>query len=137
MTRDDAWNLLCEWTQSDALRRHMLGVEAAMRWYAKKYGEDEERWGLVGILHDFDYEKYPEPPDHPLKGAEVLREKGYPEDVVRAILAGRALPVDTLREKVPARLVKPLGPAGESHEERDRARAPSHDLDEEDPIVRG
>jgi putative nucleotidyltransferase with HDIG domain len=86
MNREEAWNLLCEWTQNEALRRHMLGVEAAMRWQARKLGEDEEKWGLAGLLHDFDYERYPNPPDHPLKGAEVLRAKGCPEDVVRAIL---------------------------------------------------
>lgn len=87
MNREDAWNLLCEWTQNEALRRHMLGVEAAMRWYARKTGADEETWGIVGLLHDFDYERYPNAPDHPVKGAEVLRAKGYPEDVVRAILS--------------------------------------------------
>jgi putative nucleotidyltransferase with HDIG domain len=86
MTRAEAWDLVCEWTASDALRRHMLGVEAAMRFYARKLGEDEERWGITGLLHDFDYERHPTAPDHPLKGAEVLRQKGYPEDVVRAIL---------------------------------------------------
>jgi len=103
MTRQDAWNLVCEWTQSEALRRHMLGVEAAMRGYARKHGEDEEKWGIVGLLHDFDYERYPDAPDHPLKGAEVLREKGYPEEVVRAIL-GHAdwggVPRDSLMAKV-------------------------------------
>ena len=103
MTRQDAWNLVCEWTQSEALRRHMLGVEAAMRGYARKHGEDEEKWGIVGLLHDFDYERYPDAPDHPLKGAGVLREKGYPEEVVRAIL-GHAdwggVPRDSLMAKV-------------------------------------
>src|SRR5260370_12081638 len=65
----------------------MLAVEAAMRAYARKLGEDEERWGIVGLLHDFDYERWPQPPDHPLKGAEILRERGYPEDVIYAILS--------------------------------------------------
>ncbi len=103
MNRDEAWTLLCEWTRSDALRRHMLGVEAAMRAYARKHARDEETWGIVGLLHDFDYERFPEPPDHPLRGAVVLREKGYPEEVVRAIL-GHApwggAPRDTLMAKV-------------------------------------
>jgi predicted hydrolase (HD superfamily) len=103
VTRDEVWNLVCEWTQSEALRRHMLGVEAAMRWYARKHGEDEETWGIVGLVHDFDYEKFPQAPDHPLKGAEVLREKGYPEAIVRAVL-GHAewggVPRDTLMAKV-------------------------------------
>ena len=86
MTHDEAWNLVCEWTASEALRRHMLGVEAAMRWYARRLGEDEELWGLAGLLHDFDYERHPQAPDHPVKGAEVLRGAGCPETVVRAIL---------------------------------------------------
>src|SRR5262249_2833870 len=71
--------------QDPSLIKHMLAVEAAMRAYARKLGEDEERWGMVGLLHDFDYERWPEPPDHPLKGAEILHERGYPEDVIYAI----------------------------------------------------
>jgi putative nucleotidyltransferase with HDIG domain len=103
MKREDAWNLLCEWTQNEALRRHMLGVEAAMSWYARKHGEDEETWAVVGLLHDFDYERYPNLPDHPVKGSEVLRQKGLPEDMVRAILAhapSTGVPRDTLMAKV-------------------------------------
>src|SRR6185312_10613146 len=71
--RDDAWALVCEYTQSDSLRKHMLAVEAAVRAYAKKFGEDVEKWGIVGLLHDFDYERWPNPPDHPLQGAEILK----------------------------------------------------------------
>jgi len=85
MNREDAWKLVCEYTKSESLRKHMLAVEAAMRAYARKFGEDEEKWGIVGLLHDFDYERWPNPPDHPLKGAEILKEKGYPEDVIYAI----------------------------------------------------
>lgn len=85
MNRADAWALVQEYTESVSLRRHMLAVEAAMRAYARKFGEDEEKWGIVGLLHDFDYEKWPDPPDHPLKGAAILEEKGYPADVIYAI----------------------------------------------------
>lgn len=85
MTRGAAWALLNEYTKSESLIRHALAVEAAMRAYAKRYGEDEERWGIVGLLHDFDYERWPDPPDHPLKGAAILQERGYPEDVIYAI----------------------------------------------------
>jgi putative nucleotidyltransferase with HDIG domain len=85
MNRADAFKLLTEYTQNPSLIKHMLAVEAAMRAYARKLNEDEERWGIVGLLHDFDYEKWPDPPDHPLKGAEILRERGYPEDVIYAI----------------------------------------------------
>ena len=85
MSREDDWNLLCEYTQSDSLRKHMLAVEAAVRAYAVKLGEDEEKWATVGLLHDFDYERWPDPPDHPLKGSVILAERGYPGDVIYAI----------------------------------------------------
>lgn len=85
MNRADAWTLLNEYTKSTSLLKHMLAVEAAMRAYARKLGEDEETWGIIGLLHDFDYERWPDPPDHPLKGAEILRTHGYPEDVIYAI----------------------------------------------------
>jgi putative nucleotidyltransferase with HDIG domain len=85
MNRDDAYALVCEYTHSDSLRKHMLAVEAAMRAYAQRFGEDEEKWGIVGLLHDFDYERWPNPPDHPLAGAAILAERGYPEDVIYAI----------------------------------------------------
>jgi putative nucleotidyltransferase with HDIG domain len=86
MNYQDALGLMQEYTKNEALRKHMYAVEAAMRAYARKYGEDEEKWAIVAILHDFDYELYPTAPDHPSKGSEILREKGYPEDVRRAIL---------------------------------------------------
>jgi putative nucleotidyltransferase with HDIG domain len=84
--RNAAWTLLTEWTGSDSLRKHALAVEACMRAYARNFGEDEERWAVTALLHDFDYEKYPDAPDHPLKGSEVLKELGWPEDVRVAIL---------------------------------------------------
>ena len=102
MTREAAWELLTEHTKSESLRKHALAVEVCMRAYARKLGEDEERWGVTGLIHDFDYEKYPEAPDHPLKGHEILTEKGWPEDVRRAIL-GHAdytgVPRETLMAK--------------------------------------
>ncbi len=85
--RDAAWCLLSEFTQSESLRKHALAVEACMRAYARRTGGDEELWGLVGLLHDFDYEKYPSLEDHPFKGAEILKERGYSEEVRRAILS--------------------------------------------------
>jgi putative nucleotidyltransferase with HDIG domain len=85
MNRADALAVLKEYTQSDSLIKHMLAVEASMRAYARKLGQDEETWGVVGLLHDFDYERWPDPPNHPLKGAEILRERGYPEEVIYAI----------------------------------------------------
>ncbi|MGH9396136.1 MAG: HD domain-containing protein [Terriglobia bacterium] len=86
MDREAAWNLLCEYTKSESLRKHALAVEACMRAYARKLGEDKETWGCAGLIHDFDYEIYPNAPDHPLKGSEILKEKGYPDGVRRAIL---------------------------------------------------
>ncbi|MBI1807185.1 MAG: HD domain-containing protein [Ignavibacteria bacterium] len=86
MNRPEALGLLKEYTKSDALLKHMYAVESAMRAYGRKFNEDAEKWGIVGLLHDFDYEIYPNAPDHPLKGSEILKEKGYPEDVRLAIL---------------------------------------------------
>lgn len=87
MNRQDAWALLCEYTKSEGLRKHALAVEAAMRHFARKRGEDEEKWGIVGLLHDFDYEIHPTLDKHPQEGAKILRERGYPEEVVTAILS--------------------------------------------------
>lgn len=102
-TRDDAYALLTEYTTSESLIKHALAVETVMRAFARRYGENEETWGIIGLLHDYDYERYPNPPDHPLKGAEILRARGYPEEIVRAIL-GHAdytgVPRDTLAAKV-------------------------------------
>ncbi len=89
MDREQAWKLVTEYTTQPHLLRHMLAVEAAMRAYAERFGEDPERWGLVGLLHDFDYERYPDisVEGHPVVGSRILRERGVPEDVIRAILA--------------------------------------------------
>jgi putative nucleotidyltransferase with HDIG domain len=88
-TRKEAWDLLNEYTQNQNLVRHMMAAEAAMRAYARKYGEDEEMWGMAGLLHDFDYERYPDltVESHPVVGARILKERGWPEEVVRAMLA--------------------------------------------------
>ncbi len=88
-TREEAWQVVNEYTENKNLVRHMLAVEAAMRAYAHKYGEDEDLWGLVGLIHDFDYERYPDlsVEGHPVVGARILREQGWPEEVVRAVLA--------------------------------------------------
>ena len=87
MNRDDAWALLTEYTNGESLRKHALGVEAAVRGYARTFGEDEEAWGITALLHDFDYERWPTLGDHPNKGAEIMRAKGYPEWMIRAILS--------------------------------------------------
>ena len=87
LSRDAAYALMTEWTQGESLRKHMLAVEAAVVGYARQWGEPEEDWAVVALLHDFDYEKFPDPADHPFKGVEVLKEKGYPEWVTRAILS--------------------------------------------------
>ena len=85
MNREDAWQLMSEWTESDSLRKHMLAVEAAMRAYARRFGEDEERWGVTGLLHDMDYERHPTPDEHPMVGVRELEKRGYPDDVLHAI----------------------------------------------------
>src|SRR3954447_15563058 len=87
LNRNDAWTLLSEWTASDSLRKHAMAVEAALRGYARRFGADEDDWGVVGLLHDFDYERYPTPADHPFRGCDELRRRGYPEWVMRAILS--------------------------------------------------
>jgi putative nucleotidyltransferase with HDIG domain len=85
MNRADALALMHEYTTKEGLRKHMLAVEAAMRAYALRFGGDVEKWGIVGLLHDFDYERWPDPPNHPLQGSAILESKGYPEDVLYAI----------------------------------------------------
>jgi putative nucleotidyltransferase with HDIG domain len=87
ITREDAWALVTEYVKGESLRRHMLAVEAAMRAYARHWGEDEELWGVTGLIHDFDYEIHPDADRHPQAGAPILRERGYPEVVIRAILS--------------------------------------------------
>jgi putative nucleotidyltransferase with HDIG domain len=89
-TRDDAWALVCEWIESDSLRKHVLGVEAAMRAYARQDGEDEEKWAITGLVHDLDYERYPDlDTGHPRYALAELEERGYPQDVIDAV-AGHA-----------------------------------------------
>ena len=85
--RVSAWSLLTEFTQSESLRKHALAVEACMRAYARKFGADEELWGTVGLIHDFDYEKYPSAQEHPYKGREILKERGYSDEIRRAIMS--------------------------------------------------
>lgn len=128
MNREEAHALVCEYTQGDALRKHMLAVEAALRAYAARLGEDVEKWGIVGLLHDFDYERWPQAPDHPLNGAAILAERGYPEDVIYAIKSHADYLEDCPRQSVldktlyacdelaglitAAALVRPAGIAG-------------------------
>jgi putative nucleotidyltransferase with HDIG domain len=88
LSRDQAWDLFCSWTESESLRRHVLAVEAAMRAYARRFGEDEERWGMAGLLHDLDWERHPD--EHPRVAVEALRAEGYPEEILHAILAHRS-----------------------------------------------
>jgi putative nucleotidyltransferase with HDIG domain len=89
-TREEAWNLVCEWITSDSLRKHVLGVEAAMRAYARQAGEDEERWGITGLVHDLDYERYPDlETGHPRHALKELEARGYPQEVIDAV-AGHA-----------------------------------------------
>jgi len=85
--RTTAWNLLTEFTQSESLRKHAMAVEACMRAYAQKFGADEELWGVVGLIHDFDYEKYPSAQEHPFKGNEILKERAYSDEIRRAIMS--------------------------------------------------
>ena len=100
--RDAAWTLLTEWTISESLRKHALAVEAAVRGYARRFGEDPDAWGIVALLHDFDYERFPTPADHPFRGCEELKRRGYPEWVTRAILSHAqysGVPRESLLEK--------------------------------------
>ena len=102
LSRDAAWALLAEWTTGESLRKHALAVEAAVRGYARKFGEDENGWGIVALLHDLDYERYPSLSDHPFRGCEELQRRGYPEWVTRAILSHAdysGVPRDGLLEK--------------------------------------
>jgi putative nucleotidyltransferase with HDIG domain len=103
MNREDAWLLLTEYTRSENLLKHAMAVEAGVRGYARKFGEDEEGWGITALLHDFDYERWPTLGDHPIKGSEILRAKGYPDWMIRAILSHAmeitGVPRESLLEK--------------------------------------
>ncbi|HWG85098.1 MAG TPA: HD domain-containing protein [Deinococcales bacterium] len=100
MNREEAWKLVQDHTPSESLRRHMLAVEAAMRWYARHYGQDEETWAVTGLLHDFDYEQHPD--EHPYWGVQHLRERGVGEEILQAIL-GHATFTGTARESLMAK----------------------------------
>jgi putative nucleotidyltransferase with HDIG domain len=102
MTRDETLNLVREFVKNEGLVKHMLSVEAAMRFYAEKFGEDVEAWGQLGLVHDFDWEIHPTLEEHPVQGAPILRERGVPEDIIQDILShgvGTGVPRDTLRRK--------------------------------------
>lgn len=102
MERQEAWDIVCEFVESESLRNHMQSVEAAMRAYAVKYGEDPEAWGLVGLLHDFDWEIHPTLEQHPMDGAPILRERGVAEDIIQSILSHAdftRIPRNTLRDQ--------------------------------------
>jgi putative nucleotidyltransferase with HDIG domain len=102
MEREQAWNLLCEFTQPDSLRRHALAVEACVVAYSRKFGEDENKWAVTALLHDFDYEIHPEAPDHPMKGESILAERGVDAEIRRAILSHAnysGVPRESLLEK--------------------------------------
>jgi len=103
-SRDQAWDLLCQYTEKEGLRKHALAVEAAMRYYARLWSEDEELWGLTGLLHDFDYERWPDEQNHPYRGVEILAAQGYPE-IMRTAILGHAPYTGTPRE---TRLAKAL-----------------------------
>jgi putative nucleotidyltransferase with HDIG domain len=101
-TREQAWDTLTRYTKSEALLRHARAVEASVRWYARRYGEDEELWGVAALLHDFDYEMHPTLDKHPQDGAPILREEGYPEEIIETVLSHAehlALPRDTLLKR--------------------------------------
>ena len=102
-TREEAWQLVCEWTESDSLRKHMLAVETAVRAYARKFGADEELWGIAGLVHDMDYERYPDlETGHPRMAIEELRRRDYPEEVIHAVQAHAeflGVPRDSLLDK--------------------------------------
>jgi putative nucleotidyltransferase with HDIG domain len=102
MTRDQAWSIVCEFVQSDSLRRHMLAVEACVAAYADKFGEDQETWAVTALLHDFDWEIHPAAPDHPMKGEAILQERGVNDEIRRAILSHAnysGVPRESLLEK--------------------------------------
>lgn len=151
MNRPDALALLHEYTRSESLRRHALSVEACLRAYARHFGQDEELWGITGLLHDFDYERWPEPPDHPLQGNQILTRLGYPEQMRHAILSHASytgVPRESLLDKTlfacdelsgfltacalvkPSRSLAEVEPAGVKKKLKDKAFARSVSRDD-------